>query len=357
MISVAPSHSRALNGYRAGLALLALTVAALVFLSLFLGAQSLSAGVIFRALFLPTTCGDPHECDTVRYVVFQLRLPRSLVALGTGIALAVAGVVLQALWRNPLADAGVLGVSTAAALGAAAATYFGTFTVVGPWIPSHLHMTAGAFAVSLATLTVLYKLAGQRGGTNLSALLLLGIACNAIGSGVLGLFLFLSSDAQLRALTFWTLGSAAGANWLVAASLWSGILTLAPILYRLRTALDVLLLGEHNAFYLGFKPARVQRVALVSVALLLALAIAATGPVAFVGLIVPHTLRLLTGAQHRTLLPLASLAGGLFVLASDLCARTLASPAELPLSLVTASAGGPALLLFLKLNSSPEHWR
>ncbi|GIW44917.1 MAG: ABC transporter permease [Candidatus Binatia bacterium] len=326
--------------------------------SLTLGPQPISLHQLACSVLPLGGCLQTTEYELASYVVLQLRLPRALLALGVGTALALSGIVLQALWRNPLADAGVLGVSTAAALGAAFASASGGLAFPPwHWVPPDLRTACGAFAVAAAVLAALYGLARWRTSPDLATLLLLGIAFNAVGSGILGLYLYLATDAQLRSLTFWTLGSAAGARWITVGLLWAGIAVFAPWLMRHSRALDALLLGEHNAFYLGFDPERFKRAALLSVAALLAPAVAAAGPVAFVGLIVPHGLRLLFGPEHFQLLPRCALAGGAFVLAGDICARTLASPAEIPLSLVTASIGGPILFVLLTHTGAQEWLR
>ncbi len=336
---------------RAGAILLIVTLSSLAVSSLLIGPKSIRWHEAMSAVFPGASGRTSTDLELTRYVLLHLRLPRTLLALGVGVALALAGTVLQALWRNALADAGVLGISTAAALGAAT-------TLVGlpslesvPFVPRYLHVALGAFLFAAGTIALLYRLSQRACGTSLATLLLLGIAFNAAGSGLLGLLLFVASDAQLRALTFWTLGSVAGATWTVTVSLWVALGCLAPLIWRLRWALDALLLGESNAFYLGWEPRPIKRAAIWSAATLVAVVVAAVGPIAFVGLIVPHFLRLVVGPSHAVLLPASAIGGAAFVLGCDVLARCIVSPAELPLSVITAGLGGP-MLLFLLLNRS-----
>lgn len=329
------------------LALLAVGLLCVVVGSLLVGPKEIDWHGLLGAWLGGKSAAVEHDTEMSRYVLFHLRLPRALLAIAVGVSLAAAGTVLQALWRNALADAGLLGIHTAAALGAAAALFgFGHLPLFA-MLPPYLHMATGALVTSVGVLALLYRVSQRDGGTSLATLLLLGIAVNAAGSGILGLVLFWASDSQLRALTFWTLGSVAGASWPVTIWTWLMLVSAAPLLWSLRRGLDALLLGEENAFYLGWHTKRLKRVAIWSAATLVAVAVSAAGPIAFVGLIVPHVLRLVVGPSHAALLPLSAVGGGTFVLGCDLLARSVASPAELPLSVVTAGLGGPVLLALL----------
>lgn len=264
-------------------------------------------------------------------VLLDIRLPRVLFSAMTGAALAVTGVTMQALFRNPLAEPGLVGISSGAALGAVFAIVMtaGSFFVVA----------SAAFCGSLLATFLAYSIGRRYRGV--AGLLLAGIAINTIAGSAIGVFTYLADDAQLRDLTFWSMGSLAGADW--PALLWLGPWTVLLLSYLCSQwrVLNALLLGEREAAHLGFELAAVRRRLIIVTALIIGPLVAVTGGIGFIGLVVPHLIRMVLGAHHRYLLPASVLAGGLLLTLADWLARVVASPAELPIGLVTSLVGGP----------------
>lgn len=264
-------------------------------------------------------------------VLFDIRVPRVLFSSLTGAALAATGVAMQALFRNPLAEPGLVGISSGAALGAVCAIVMtaGGFLV-----------TAGAaFLGSLAATFLAYAVGRRHPGV--AGLLLAGVAINAIAGSAIGVFTYLADDNQLRSLTFWSMGSLAGASWSTLSLLGPWTLLLLAFLCSQWRVLNALLLGEREAAHLGFALVRVRRRLIVATALIIGPLVAVTGGIGFIGLIVPHLMRLLLGAHHRYLLPASVIAGALLLTLADWLARVVIMPAELPIGLVTSLIGGP----------------
>jgi len=281
-------------------------------------------------------------------VLLEIRLPRVVLGILVGSVLAVAGAALQGLFRNPLADPGLIGVSTGAALAAGVAIVFGGG--VAAILPGSLGgalLPAAAFAGGLAATAVVYFLAHRDGRADVSTLLLAGVALNAIAGAAMGLLVFVSDDQQLRDLNFWLLGSLGGVTWDRLAPALPFLL--APILLMplLARPLDALLLGETEAAYLGFRVESAKRLTVILAALGVGGAVALTGVIGFVGLVVPHLVRLVLGPGHRLLLPASALLGASLLLLADLLARTVVLPAELPIGIVTSCVGGPFFLWLL----------
>jgi iron complex transport system permease protein len=284
-------------------------------------------------------------------VLLGIRLPRVVLAAIVGASLALSGAVLQGLFRNPLADPALIGVSGGAALAAAAAIVLGAASA---W--SGMLLPLCAFSGGLAATLFIYALA-QRGGTTvLMVMLLAGIAVNALSVAGIGLFSFLSTDEQLRNISFWMLGSLASASWGLLATLLPFIAVGVTVLVRLAAPLDTLALGETQARQLGVETQRVKRAAVLSGALLVGALTAATGVISFVGLVAPHMVRLACGPSHRVLLPASALAGAILVLVADSVARVVVAPAELPLGVLTAMAGAPFFLVLLLRSREAGAW-
>jgi iron complex transport system permease protein len=291
--------------------------------------------------------------DREAAVLLAIRLPRVLLSVVVGAGLAVSGAIMQGLFRNPLADPGLIGVSSGAALGAAVAIVLGATAgapaaeAFGPAL-----VAACAFAGGLGTTLVVYRVATSRGRTSVTTMLLAGIAVNALCGAAVGALVLFADDGQLRDLTFWTLGSLGGATWgglAVAVPLVGAAVAASPWLAR---SLDALLLGEAEARHLGVRTDRVTAVAVALAALAVAAATAVAGLVGFVGLVAPHLVRLLLGPGHRTLLPGAALAGAALLVAADLAGRTVLAPVEVPIGIVTAVTGAP-FFLWLLLRERP----
>jgi iron complex transport system permease protein len=274
-------------------------------------------------------------------IFWTIRLPRVALGVLAGAALAVSGALLQGVFRNPLADPGLIGVSSGAALGAVAVIVLGISSLGLMTLP------LAAFFTGTATTFFVYRLAQRHGRTDVATLLLVGLALNAMAGAATGLLTYLADDAQLRSIVFWTMGGLGGALWetVIVAAPWIGVsLALAP---RLGRALNLFALGEMEARHLGIEVEQVKRAAILLAALATGTAVALVGPIGFIGLIVPHIVRLIAGPDHRLLLPACALGGASLLVLADLVARTMAAPAEVPVGLITACAGGPFFLALI----------
>jgi iron complex transport system permease protein len=323
-----------------GLLLVLMAIAAL---SACVGAAGIPPGRLAAALGLSDA--DPATLARDRLVLFSVRLPRITLAAGVGAMLAAAGTIMQGLFRNPLADPGLVGVSSGAGLAAATVIVFGDRLLTGP-LPFEV-LPLAAFAGALLTTTLLYRIATRDGRTSIATLLLAGLALGALAGALTGLLVFVADDRQLRDITFWTLGSLAGATW---AKFWAiapflgGLLASLPFIAG---GLDRLVLGEAEAFHMGTAVERLKQIAIVLVAIAAGAAVAVAGVIGFVGIVVPHLLRLAIGPGHRLLLPAGVLLGAAMLLLADTVARTIAAPAELPVGIVTAIIGAPFFLVLL----------
>jgi iron complex transport system permease protein len=283
-----------------------------------------------------------------RIIIYDIRLPRTILGVLIGAALAVAGAVLQGLFRNPLADPGIIGVSAGAALGAVTVIVLGS-TVLAPFtlVFGIFSLPVAAFGGALAATVILYGIATRQGRTSVATMLLAGIALGALAAAFTGFLVFIADDRQLRDLTFWSLGSLAGATWSkigAAGPIIVIALSTAPFLAR---GLNGFALGESAAGHLGIPVQRVKYVAIVAATAATGASVAVSGGIAFVGIVVPHVLRLLIGPDHRYLLPACALLGAVVLLLADSVSRTIVAPAELPIGIVTAAVGAPFFLWIL----------
>lgn len=318
-------------------------------LSLALGPVSLPLSETLQAMLHLLGVPLSAEADGVSELILsQIRLPRALLGLSVGAVLALSGVAMQGLFRNPLADPGLIGVSSGAALGAAVVIVGGE--LIGG-IPSSLEpylLSLSAFAGGLGVTALVYRLGRREGRTHVATMLLAGIAMTALGGAVIGLFTYVADDSTLRTLTFWNLGSLNGASY---TRLWPILVVTVAVIFwlpRRARALNALLLGESEARHLGFDVERLKRELVFCSALGVGAAVAAAGMIGFIGLIVPHLMRLMIGPDHRLLLPASALAGGGLLLFADLLARLMLGPAELPIGIVTALLGAPFFLYLLR---------
>lgn len=288
-----------------------------------------------------------------RTVLFDIRMPRLIMGILVGAALAVSGAVMQGLFRNPLADPGLVGVGAGAGLGAIVAIVLGGFlpVAVQAAVGFYLVPFAAFFGGWLSTI-MLYVVATNRGKTSVAVMLLAGIALGALTGAVSGILVYMANDQQLRDLTFWGLGSLAGATWvklIVAAPLIVTALAAAPFLAR---SLNGLALGEAAAAHIGIPVQRMKSIAILTVAAAVGAAVAVSGGIGFIGIVVPHLLRIAVGPDHRFLLPNAALLGASLLIVADMISRTIIAPAELPIGIVTAVIGGPFFLWILLRNRS-----
>jgi iron complex transport system permease protein len=278
-------------------------------------------------------------------VLFEVRLPRLLLGLVVGAALAMSGALMQSLFRNPLADPGLIGVSAGASLAAGLTIVLGE-VLIAPYlrtVPFAL-LPVGAFVGGLAATLLLYAVATRNGSTSVGTLLLAGVGLGALAGAILGVLAFVSDDRQLRDLSFWSLGSLSGASWAKVATTAPLILPVLAATPFLARGLNALSLGEAEAFYLGFRVQRLKGTIIVLVAMAVGAAVAASGPIGFVGIVVPHALRLVLSPDHRVLLPAVAMLGGALVVGADTFARIAAAPAELPLGVVLALIGAPVFI-------------
>lgn len=283
------------------------------------------------------------------HVLWQLRLPRVLLAACVGAALGLAGALSQALFRNPMAEPALLGVTSGAA--AAVALCLTLFAGVQLALPAPLRLwllPLVGFAGALLVCALLERLSRWLAPGSIAALLLCGLALQALSFAVVGLCSFLANDEQLRAINFWTLGSLAGAGWPMALTMGAALLLAGPLAWRLAPQLNALALGEAVAAHVGVPVQGLRLRAVAIVAALSALAVAWCGSIGFIGLMAPHLARQLAGADLRRLLPQAMLAGALLLVLADTLARTLAAPAEIPVGVFSALIGAPWFLVLLR---------
>lgn len=274
--------------------------------------------------------------------LWEVRFPRVLLAVLVGAALATAGALLQGVFANPLAEPGVIGVSSGAAVGAGAVIVFGG-AFVAAW-----SVAAAAFAAGLLTTALVYVLSRADGRTEVVTLVLTGVAINAFAGGLIAFLLFIASPAARDQIVFWQLGSLNGATWDSVAVV--AVLTTAGITAAVAVAprLDLLSLGESAARHLGVDVERLRRTVIVIVAVLTTAGVAFTGIILFVGLIVPHVVRMIVGPGHRALIPVSAVTGAVVLLTADVAARSLVDNADLPLGMLTSLIGGPFFFWLLR---------
>ncbi|MFF5443444.1 FecCD family ABC transporter permease [Streptomyces sp. NPDC012888] len=321
---------------------LVIALVLLALLSAGIGAYRIPTGDVLASAAHRLGLGGAPLDRVGESVLWNVRLPRVVLALLVGASLGCAGALMQGVFGNPLAEPGVIGISAGAAVGAVAAIALG-LTFLGNWT-----VAACAFAAGLGTVTVVYALSRSGGKTEVVTLILTGIAVNAFAGALIGLFVFFADSGQVNQITFWQLGSLAQATWpkvLAVLPCAAAGLLLAPLYSR---RLDLLALGERPARHLGVEVERLRTALVLLVALLTAAAVAVAGVITFVGLLVPHLLRMANGPGHRFLVPGSALAGAVVLVAGDLAARTAAQPAELPLGVLTALLGSPFFFWLLR---------
>lgn len=326
-------------------ALLALLLISLVY-SLGLGAVPLDRREIFQIIMERVTGAAPAEgavSATGRDIILNIRLPRVLLAALVGASLAVAGATLQGLFRNPLVDPYIIGVSSGAALGAAVAIVSG----LALGIAGFGAVPVLAFAGGLLTIVLVYHLSRQGNTIPVMTMLLAGIAVGAFLSALVSLLIFFSGE-RLHQVVFWIMGGLGGARWSYLEVMLPYVLLGCGCIYFFSRELNAMLLGEDTAHTLGIDPEKIKKLFLIAASLLVAAAVSTSGVIGFVGLVVPHIVRLLAGPDHRFLLPAAALCGAIMLVAADTLARTIIAPAELPVGIITALLGAPFFLFLLR---------
>jgi len=324
-------------------AALAAALVAAVTAAAMVGSADIAARDVWRVIGAHVLPGGDIEAGTHDAIVWGIRLPRALLAATVGASLAVVGTVLQAVVRNPLADPGLLGGASGAALGAVTVLLVG-WSPFGTW-----SLVGAAFLGSLAGYSLALALASHAGTLSPVRLVLAGVAVSYLLGSLANLLVATADNAnQVRSVVFWQLGSLAGAQWRtlgIPAAVLAG--SLAVVLFHART-LNALLAGDETAASLGLRPDAARRRLVVVAALLTATAVALAGTIAFVGLVVPHAVRLVAGSDHARLVPLAALTGAAFLVVADIAARTVMEPQELPIGVLTALVGAPLFCLLCR---------
>ncbi|HCG7220710.1 FecCD family ABC transporter permease [Vibrio parahaemolyticus] len=323
-----------LSGFLAFIAIASITV----------GPMNISFTDSLRGLIGAHSELAPH----IQLVINEIRLPRTILCMLIGAILAICGVVMQGLFRNPLAEPGIIGVSAGAALGGAfAIVVFAEFSQNHPQLMNLAALPLFAFLGGALTTVLVYWLGTNKFGTSVTIMLLAGVAISALSGAAIGFLNFSADDQMLRDLTLWSMGSLAGANW---AGIGLSSVTLVVLLFwfhKKAMSLNALLLGESEARHLGVPVQKLKRQLILLSALGVGVTVSICGAIGFIGLVIPHLGRMLAGPDHRILLPISALLGALLLTCADMIARVLLAPAELPVGIVTALIGAPFFIYLL----------
>ncbi|ELS3150941.1 iron ABC transporter permease [Vibrio parahaemolyticus] len=323
-----------LSGFLAFIAIASITV----------GPMNISFTDSLRGLIGAHSELAPH----IQLVINEIRLPRTILCMFIGAILAICGVVMQGLFRNPLAEPGIIGVSAGAALGGAfAIVVFAEFSQNHPQLMNLAALPLFAFLGGALTTVLVYWLGTNKFGTSVTIMLLAGVAISALSGAAIGFLNFSADDQMLRDLTLWSMGSLAGANW---AGIGLSSVTLVVLLFwfhKKAMSLNALLLGESEARHLGVPVQKLKRQLILLSAVGVGVTVSICGAISFIGLVIPHLGRMLAGPDHRTLLPISALLGALLLTCADMIARVLLAPAELPVGIVTALIGAPFFIYLL----------
>ncbi|HHI5047474.1 TPA: FecCD family ABC transporter permease [Vibrio parahaemolyticus] len=323
-----------LSGFLAFIAIASITV----------GPMNISFTDSLRGLIGAHSELAPH----IQLVINEIRLPRTILCMFIGAILAICGVVMQGLFRNPLAEPGIIGVSAGAALGGAfAIVVFAEFSQNHPQLMNLAALPLFAFLGGALTTVLVYWLGTSKFGTSVTIMLLAGVAISALSGAAIGFLNFSADDQMLRDLTLWSMGSLAGANW---AGIGLCSVTLVVLLFwfhKKAMSLNALLLGESEARHLGVPVQKLKRQLILLSAVGVGVTVSICGAIGFIGLVIPHLGRMLAGPDHRTLLPISALLGALLLTCADMIARVLLAPAELPVGIVTALIGAPFFIYLL----------
>lgn len=292
--------------------------------------------------------GNPEVSLSEKYVIWDVRMARIVMAILIGSILAVSGTVMQGMFKNPLATPDLIGITAGATLMAAITIVLGSY--FKEYLPEFIQLSLlsiAAFIGALVTTFAVYRISTTQGKTNVVIMLLSGVAISALGFAVVGFLIYLSKDEQLRDLTFWNLGSLGGATWTK-----NGILVLVLIisycvLINKGKALNAMMLGEKDAQHLGIPVEKIKKQIVVLTALMVGACVAFSGTIGFVGLIVPYILRLIFKSNYQIILPLAAVMGSILLLVADSFSRTVVAPSEIPIGVITAFLGAPVFIAIL----------
>ncbi|MCH7412510.1 iron ABC transporter permease [Belliella sp. R4-6] len=338
-----------LRNQNAVMLMLLLILSVIVLLSASFGAFHIPVDAVI-GIFKSQLGIDSHVfTDAQAQVLLNIRMPRILMAMLIGGGLGLAGAALQGLFRNPLVEPGLIGVSAGGAFFAVLFIVFGSSLIVMSPLFSLIGLPLFAFLGGLLVTMCVYKIASNSGKTDISVLILAGVAINALMGALIGLVLFYADDAALRNFTFWSLGDLGGSNW---SKLGIGSLLIIPaigMILKLYPELNAMALGENEAYHIGVNIQKVKYTLFLSSALIVGTAVSMSGTIGFVGLVVPHLIRLGFGADHRLVLPGSFLLGAILLSGADLLARNIVRPAELPIGIITALLGAP-FFIYLILN-------
>lgn len=325
-------------------------------ISLRLGSVSISSNQLMTLLSKPFGYDSNVDVSIAQETVFwSIRLPRVLFGVLIGVALGSAGTALQGIFRNPLVDSGLIGIASGASLFASAFILLFSFIPVLVLGSPQLTLATVAFFGAVLTAFLVYRIALSQGKINTVLLILAGVAMNALAGSLTGLLTFFADDKQLRDLTFWTLGSLSGANWTNVSVLSLFVFLPFVVLLRMSNALNAFALGESQAHFLGIDVKQTKVIVLICSTAMVGASVAFSGVIGFVGLVIPHILRLILGPNYLNLLPLSAIAGALLICISDLVCRLLLQPVEIPIGIVTALMGTPVLFwMILKEKKNKE---
>lgn len=303
--------------------------------------------IVGPEIIFPFVASADSSTISNQLIIEQIRLPRTLLAALVGATLAVAGVMMQGLFRNPLADPSLIGVSSGASAGASFVIVLGAGWIGGHELLGVSAVAVGAFLGAVSATFLVYRLAASATGTSVATMLLAGIAISALAGAINSYFSFIADNHMLRQISLWQMGSLSSASWsrvIMAAVILGSLFLWVP---RYAVALNAFLLGESEARHLGVDVDRIKIQIIVVVALAVGVCVALTGTIAFVGLITPHMVRMLIGPDHKGLIPCSMLAGAILLVLADALSRYVLAPGELPIGVVTALLGAPFFLSLL----------
>lgn len=328
--------------------LLVIVLIGCFFINLSVGNVNIPLAHVFGSLVEKIGFNTSWDITEVEYnVVYNIRFPRAVYSCLIGASLALAGAALQGIFRNPLVDSALIGISTGASL---FASLFILFSGIVPWLivfNEGLSLSMFAFLGALIVASIVYRLSLTNGEINSLTLILAGVALNALTASLTGLLTFFATDDELRDLTFWTLGSLGSAN--NDSLILLLIFTLVPmtVIFFQAKSLNVLSLGESNAKYMGYQVRTIKLIIIICSTFMVGAAVSMSGVIGFIGLVVPHIIRILSGPDHRTLLPYSALFGAILLSCADMLSRTILPPTEVPIGIITALMGTPVFIAII----------
>ncbi|MRI33089.1 iron ABC transporter [Endozoicomonas sp. OPT23] len=328
---------------------LAILLPTIMLLSIGTGPVAISPMEILLILANKVGLTSSEVAIQTQLIVESIRIPRTLLGAIIGSSLAVSGAAMQGLFRNPLADPGIIGVSSGAALGAGVGIVLGSIIFYEQTSPLLVNYGVSllAFVGGVLTTWIVYKVGTTSNGTSVATMLLAGVAIGALTGAGLGILTYIADDTTLRSLTFWQMGSLGGANWNSVILAFSILGPVTFFLCRYGQVLNAMLLGESEARHLGINVQSTKLKLILVTALAVGVSVSVAGIIGFVGLVVPHLIRLMVGPDHRTLLPASAMLGAVLLLTADMISRTIVAPAELPIGIVTSLMGAPFFMSLL----------